>query len=115
MARPPHLHLQTRQLLDHGSPWDAIRTYKLVFFNSKILDASVTFPISDGNPRALSVGTTPIGGSTNNSIESCTAACFAAGYPLAGVEYSDECCMLIHWDIEVDLPSDLTPFFSRLR
>ncbi|KAF8263422.1 copper radical oxidase [Lactarius quietus] len=46
---------------------------------------------TDGNPRALSVGTTPIGGASNNSVESCTGACFAAGYHLAGVEYADEC------------------------
>ena len=26
-----------------------------------------------------------------NTIESCTSACFAAGYHLAGAEYSDEC------------------------
>jgi hypothetical protein len=57
-----------------------------------ILDTSFTFANSDGNPRALSVGTAPIGGAANNSVESCTAACFAAGYPLAGVEYSGECC-----------------------
>jgi hypothetical protein len=42
--------------------------------------------------RTLTVGTTPVGGASNNSVESCTAACFAGGYTLAGVEYSDECC-----------------------
>ncbi|KAF8259546.1 copper radical oxidase [Lactarius quietus] len=46
---------------------------------------------TDGNPRALSVGTTPVGGAANNSPASCTAACQAAGYTLAGVEYADEC------------------------
>jgi hypothetical protein len=50
-------------------------------------------PISDTvAARTLIVPTAPIGGAANNSAESCTAACFAAGYPLAGTEYSDECC-----------------------
>ena len=57
-------------------------------------DVSVAFANSDGGPRALSQGTTPIGGAANNSVESCTQACFNAGFTLAGVEYSDECCAL---------------------
>jgi len=43
------------------------------------------------NGKALTFGTPPVGGASNNSVESCTAACFTAGYSLAGVEYSDEC------------------------
>ncbi|THG96906.1 hypothetical protein EW026_g5007 [Hermanssonia centrifuga] len=40
------------------------------------------------NARTLTVEVTPTGGV---SIESCTAACQAAGYPLSGAEYADEC------------------------
>jgi hypothetical protein len=43
--------------------------------------------------RTLSVSATVLGGASNNSVESCTEACFASGYPLAGVEYSNQCCM----------------------
>ncbi|KAI9438941.1 copper radical oxidase [Lactarius indigo] len=46
---------------------------------------------TDGAPRVLSVGTAVTGGASNNSVESCTAACFAKGYGFAGVEYSQEC------------------------
>ncbi|KAI9457229.1 copper radical oxidase [Lactarius psammicola] len=46
---------------------------------------------TDGAPRVLSVGKAVTGGASNNSAESCTAACFASGYPLAGMEYSQEC------------------------
>jgi hypothetical protein len=50
-------------------------------------------PISDNvDGRALTFGTPPVGGPSNNSVETCTAACLAAGYSLAGMEYSDECC-----------------------
>ena len=66
------------------------------------------FANSDGAPRVLSVGTAVSGGASNNSVESCTAACFASGYPLAGVEYSDECCMLIYSIFRGASPSDLT-------
>lgn len=53
-------------------------------------------PISDSvQARTLSVPTNPVGGASNNSVQSCTDACFAAGYPLAGMEYSDECCMCL--------------------
>lgn len=34
------------------------------------------------------------GGPSANTIEACLAACQAAGYSLAGVEYSYECCKL---------------------
>ena len=73
-----------------------VSTSIFLFEGKKISDASVAFANSDGAPRALTVGTTVTGGSTKNSVESCTAACFASGYPLAGVEYSDECCTLIY-------------------
>ncbi|KAF9220620.1 copper radical oxidase-like protein [Gyrodon lividus] len=38
--------------------------------------------------RALAHGTGVTG---SVSVETCTTACYNAGYPLAGVEYSDEC------------------------
>jgi glucan 1,3-beta-glucosidase len=34
------------------------------------------------------------GGVAANTVEACLAACQAAGYSLAGVEYSFECCKL---------------------
>ncbi|KAI0697984.1 copper radical oxidase [Cytidiella melzeri] len=43
---------------------------------------------SDGAPRTLTVTMDPTG---PNSIETCTASCFNAGYPLAGTEFADEC------------------------
>jgi len=41
--------------------------------------------------RTLTVGTAVHGGVSNNSVQSCADACFSSGYPLAGVEYSQEC------------------------
>ncbi|KAI0086860.1 copper radical oxidase [Irpex rosettiformis] len=38
--------------------------------------------------RTLTVGIDPTG---PNSIETCTSACFNAGYPLSGTEFADEC------------------------
>ena len=76
-----------------------------------IFDTPFAFANSDGNPRAISVGTTPVGGAANNSVESCTAACFAAGYPIAGVEYSDECCTSAYSPMSFPL----IRLFSRLR
>lgn len=43
---------------------------------------------SDGNVRTLGFGVNTDG---PNTIESCTEACFNAGYPLAGAEYSVQC------------------------
>ncbi|KAG6812809.1 hypothetical protein H0H92_000267 [Tricholoma furcatifolium] len=37
--------------------------------------------------RTLTVGMNTV----NNTNEVCTAACFSAGYPLAGTEYTDQC------------------------
>jgi hypothetical protein len=97
VVQPPRLHLKSCQASVRGSPWDAIRTYiSFPFWNGRRPDASVAFANSDGTPRVLSVGTAVSGGTSNNSVESCTAACFASGYPLAGVEFSDECCTLIY-------------------
>ncbi|KAI0287168.1 copper radical oxidase [Russula brevipes] len=44
--------------------------------------------------RTLTAATTVQGGASNNSVQSCTDVCFSSGYPLAGVEYSQECCTL---------------------
>lgn len=41
-----------------------------------------------GNPRTLGVGINTVG---PNTIESCTDACFNAGYPLAGAEFATQC------------------------
>ncbi|KAF4819422.1 WSC domain-containing protein [Colletotrichum tropicale] len=41
--------------------------------------------------RALGVGMAVTGGPASMTVESCVAACSAAGYQIAGVEYSQEC------------------------
>ncbi|KAI0058608.1 copper radical oxidase [Artomyces pyxidatus] len=41
--------------------------------------------------RVLGVPTNVAGGSTNNSVQTCTDACFASGYSLSGMEFADEC------------------------
>lgn len=41
--------------------------------------------------RALGVGMAVAGGLASMTVESCVAACSAAGYQIAGVEYSQEC------------------------
>ncbi|THG96101.1 hypothetical protein EW026_g5677 [Hermanssonia centrifuga] len=43
---------------------------------------------NDSGPRTLTFGATTDG---PNTIESCTDACFNAGYPLAGAEFADQC------------------------
>lgn len=45
--------------------------------------------VTDNGPeRTLPVGKTvsPV------TVQTCTAACFNGGYPIAGAEYADECC-----------------------
>jgi hypothetical protein len=42
--------------------------------------------------RTLTVPKAVLGGASNNSVQSCTDTCFSSGYPLAGAEYSHECC-----------------------
>ncbi|KAK1633545.1 WSC domain-containing protein, partial [Colletotrichum phormii] len=41
--------------------------------------------------RALTVNVGVVGGTQNMSVGGCVSACSAAGYPIAGVEYSQEC------------------------
>lgn len=52
--------------------------------------------------RTLTVPKAVLGGASNNSVQSCTDTCFSSGYPLAGVEYSHECCTYY-----------LSPLFAR--
>jgi glucan 1,3-beta-glucosidase len=42
--------------------------------------------------RALSYGMAVPGGAAAMTVEACEAVCQAAGYSIAGVEYSQECC-----------------------
>ena len=51
-------------------------------------DVCLLFHSDSGNPRTLGVGVTTNGPTT---IESCTDACFNAGYPLAGAEFATQC------------------------
>ena len=40
-------------------------------------------------------------------VESCVEACFDAGYPIAGLEFADQCCtLLFYWISEYVLISD---------
>ncbi|KAK1462132.1 WSC domain-containing protein [Colletotrichum melonis] len=41
--------------------------------------------------RALTVNVDVVGGTQNMSVGGCISACIASGYPVAGVEYSQEC------------------------
>jgi hypothetical protein len=43
----------------------------------------------NGAGRAIANGVSVAGGGANNSIESCTTACFNAGYGIAGAEYAE--------------------------
>ena len=51
-------------------------------------DASIFCSSDSVNARTLTVGVNTDGEVT---IESCTDACFNAGYPLAGAEFADQC------------------------
>ncbi|KAJ3942105.1 uncharacterized protein N0V96_007596 [Colletotrichum fioriniae] len=52
-----------------------------------------------------------IGGTQNMSVGGCVSACTAAGYPIAGVEYSQECCRVL-W--RKQSPQHLCSGFSDL-
>jgi len=75
-----------------GYPRDAISKFAVVScvcpsakFNLYFSDSVVT--------RVLGHGMNVVG---QVSIETCTTACFNAGYTLAGAEYADECCELFY-------------------
>jgi len=68
--------------------------------------------------RTLTVPKAVLGGASNNSVQSCTDTCFSSGYPLAGAEYSHECCTyylsslfvaLVHsaWFLKTAIPTSL--------
>jgi hypothetical protein len=46
--------------------------------------------------RALPFGATTVGGAAAMTVDLCLTACQAAGYVLAGTEYSDECCKIAY-------------------
>jgi hypothetical protein len=46
--------------------------------------------------RALPFGATTLGGAAAMTVDLCLTACQAAGYILAGTEYSDECCKIAY-------------------
>jgi hypothetical protein len=51
------------------------------------------FTNSDSNDaRTLTEQVSVQGGEYNNTVESCTSACNAAGYVKAGVEFANQCC-----------------------
>jgi len=59
-------------------------------------------PNSDIGPRVLSHIINNIPGGV--TAETCTAACKAAGYGLAGLEYGQECCMSNHFTPQLRFP-----------
>ena len=70
--------------------WESLGCYTSVFFHPRLcpIPSTLYFLISDNtNGRALPNQV----GVTSNSMESCTSACYDAGYGLAGTEYSAEC------------------------
>jgi hypothetical protein len=61
--------------------------------NSGLRSNSLTCSYREGTTgRALPNGVTTPGGSALMTVALCTSSCQAAGYLLAGVEYSGECC-----------------------
>ncbi len=78
--------------------WRYVGCYRYAYTHSffvrkRTCDGCVRFANSDSNDRRfLTVRTIAIGGVSNNSVESCIGACEGAGYPLAGVEFANECC-----------------------
>jgi hypothetical protein len=62
-------------------------------YHSALRSNSLTCSHREGNNgRALPNGVTTPGGSALMTVALCTSSCQAAGYLLAGVEYSGECC-----------------------
>lgn len=60
-------------------------------------DSNSGLPSEGLTGRTLLNGATTEGGAAEMTIELCTSACQAAGYTLAGAEYSQECCTrLLH-------------------
>ena len=93
---PDALNVYTTSPSTSNGGWVSLGCYRYFQRPSSMESVSLTpctFHTSDSAARTLTVGTNPVGGAANNSAESCTAACLAAGYHLAGTEYSDECCM----------------------
>jgi hypothetical protein len=72
---------------DPGYRWDA--TGLSLFAFSSIQQIFTINPSDSVNARVLSHGMAVTGQVT---IQTCTAACQAAGYQLSGAEYADECC-----------------------
>jgi hypothetical protein len=68
--------------------WESLGCYRYVRSISEVAPTDLHHPLSDGNTRTLPVQVNTAG---PNTIESCTDACFNAGYPLAGAEFSTQC------------------------
>jgi hypothetical protein len=64
-----------------------------VEMNSELRSNSLIRSYREGTTgRALPNGVTTPGGSELMTVALCTSSCQTAGYLLAGVEYSGECC-----------------------
>lgn len=65
----------------------------VVLYDLNFYVVYLIFSCSEGTTgRALTVGATVPGGSSNTTVANCLSACQSEGYELAGVEYSGECC-----------------------
>lgn len=54
-------------------------------------DTSHSFHSDSTSARTLAI---TVGTDGGVDVESCTDACFNAGYPISGLEFADQCCML---------------------
>ena len=70
-----------------GSPSDV--TSSVPSFHSTIFANFILYSSDSVTARVLANGVNVVG---QVSIETCTAACFSSGYPLAGAEYAGQCC-----------------------
>ena len=80
------------RVLDSGNLWDATRETSAPIYKLDVLTIC-----SEGQTgRILLNGVATIGGAEAMTIKTCTDACRAAGYTLAGAEYGQECCKPYH-------------------
>jgi hypothetical protein len=72
--------------------WSFSGCYTWVILSYSHLYISNTSCSEGTTGRALTNGLATTGGSGSMTVALCLSTCQAAGYPLAGVEYSGECC-----------------------
>lgn len=84
-----HQDHHSKSLWAIGFLWGAIRkSFPLLLLRVTLIGSHCS-DNTNNDGRTLENG---MGLSVPNTIEACTTACFNAGYPYAGTEYSGECC-----------------------